>query len=189
MRVRILSCALLLAGLVLTHPSARASETTPELEAEANALAATFIGRLKPELQEALREGGPVNAIAVCADKAPAIADALSADSGWLIKRVSLKARNASRAIPDRWETAVLEDFERRQQSGEPPAGMSYSETTPSHFRYMQAQGVAGVCLTCHGSNTSATVQETLQFYYPDDKATGYSPGQVRGAISLSKRL
>jgi hypothetical protein len=55
--------------------------------------------------------------------------------------------------------------------------------------RYMQAQGVGTICLTCHGEDLSGPVRATLEKYYPDDWATGYSLGQVRGAISLSKEL
>ena len=177
---------LLLTGLINTSASGAADDAA--LEAEARELVASFVGRLKPELQSALQAGGPVNAIAVCADKAPQIADALSESSGWLVRRVSLRARNASRAIPDTWETAVLEEFDRRQVAGAAPATLSYAEVTPSHFRFMQAQGVEPVCLLCHGSNPDSAVIDTLQTYYPDDTATGYGLGQVRGAISLSKR-
>ncbi len=159
------------------------------LEAEAQALATEFVGQLKPQLKTALQQGGPANAIEVCSHQAPRIADSLSAESGWLVRRISLRSRNASRAIPDAWETQVLKDFERRQKAGEKPSQINYSETTPSHFRFMQAQGVDGVCLTCHGEQLSAEVTQALQQYYPDDHATGYSLGQVRGAISLSKAL
>jgi hypothetical protein len=177
---------LLFAGMI--NASATVAEDTAALEAEARDLVESFVGRLKPELKSALQAGGPVNAIAVCADKAPQIADALSESSGWLVRRVSLRARNASRAIPDRWETAVLESFDRRQAAGAAPATLSYAELTPSHYRFMQAQGVEAVCLLCHGSNIDSAVAEALQTYYPDDTATGYALGQVRGAISLSKR-
>ena len=174
----------------LSAPSSGADGIAEEsaLEAEARELAGEFVGRLKPELQRAMQSGGPVNAVSVCADRAPRIADALSHETGWLVKRVSLKARNASRAIPDTWEVAVLQQFEERQLAGEAPAGMHYGELTPSHYRYMQAQGVEGVCLVCHGETLSAEVREALETYYPDDRATGYTPGQVRGAISLSKK-
>ncbi len=43
------------------------------------------------------------------------------------------------------------------------------------------------VCV-CDGENLSATVSETLENFYPDDRATGYQAGQVRGAISLIKQ-
>ena len=165
---------------------ALASDT---LDEEAQAIATDFVGRLKPQLKSALQDGGPVNAIEVCSHQAPKIADALSAETGWMVRRVSLNSRNASRAIPDPWERAVLEDFDRRQASGENPAQIHYSEKTPSHFRYMQAQGTEGVCLMCHGQELLPEVQEALTQYYPDDNATGYSLGQIRGAISLSRPL
>jgi hypothetical protein len=50
----------------------------------------------------------------------------------------------------------------------------------------MQAQGVEPLCLVCHGKGLSDEVKATLEEYYPDDLATGYSLGQVRGAISVS---
>ena len=53
----------------------------------------------------------------------------------------------------------------------------------------MQAQGVEPVCLVCHGQDLAPEVRATLEQYYPDDWATGYSLGQVRGAISLSKKM
>ena len=159
------------------------------LNQQASAIAADFVGRLKPQLKDALQNGGPVNAIEVCSHQAPKIADALSSETGWMVRRVSLNSRNASRAIPDPWERAVLQDFDRRQAAGENPTQIHYSETTPSHFRYMQAQGTEGVCLMCHGQQLNPDVREALQQYYPDDNATGYSLGQIRGAISLSRVL
>jgi hypothetical protein len=171
---------------MVLSPLSLAEEST-DLEAYASTIAAEFVQRLKPRLQAAMQAGGPVNAIDVCSHQAPKIADALSAETGWMVKRVSLKARNASRALPDTWEKGVLQEFDRRQAAGENPASIKYSESTDSSYRYMQAQGAQGICLVCHGENISAEVQQALDQYYPDDTATGYSLGQVRGAISLSK--
>ncbi|RLA48625.1 MAG: DUF3365 domain-containing protein [Gammaproteobacteria bacterium] len=169
-----------------------ASASEPEnvsLEPEAQQLAQQFVGELKPQLKKAMTEGGATQAIEVCAHVAPRIADALTAESGWLTKRVSLKSRNASRAQPDKWEQAVLQQFDKRQAAGEAAADIHYGETVSGQYRYMQAQGVEAICLTCHGQNLSDPVRTTLEKYYPDDWATGYSLGQVRGAISLSKSL
>jgi hypothetical protein len=159
------------------------------LDKEADQLAQRFVGELKPQLKLAMEQGGPTHAIEVCATQAPKIADALSAQSGWRVKRVSLKSRNASRAQPDQWEREVLQQFEQRQQAGEAAADINYSANSGSQYRYMQAQGVEPLCLICHGKGLSDPVQLTLENYYPDDWATGYSLGQVRGAISLSKSM
>lgn len=159
------------------------------LQQEAHALAQQFVGQLKPQLKNAMTQGGPTRAIEVCASVAPKIADALSAESGWTVKRVSLKSRNASRAIPDSWERQVLDQFDQRQAAGETAASLSYSATVGNQYRYMQAQVVEPLCLACHGQQLSQPVQDTLEQYYPDDWATGYTLGEVRGAISLTKAL
>ncbi len=164
-----------------------AEPDTGELALEAGRLAQQFVGRLKPQLKQAMAEGGPTHAIEVCADIAPSIADALSAESGWLVKRVSLKSRNASRAVPDQWEQGVLVEFDRRQAAGEAPADLHFGEIAGGRYRYLQAQGVEPLCLVCHGKGLADEVQLTLEQYYPDDWATGYELGEVRGAISLSR--
>ncbi|RLQ22462.1 DUF3365 domain-containing protein [Seongchinamella sediminis] len=160
-----------------------------ELRQEATALAAEFVGQLKPQLQQAMTEGGPVRAIEVCADIAPDIADSLSASSGWQVRRVSLRQRNASRAVPDAWERQILEQFDQRQAAGEPAAELFSDALQPAHYRYMRAQVTAPLCLACHGESLSGEVTAALEQYYPDDSARGYQLGQVRGAISLTRPL
>jgi Protein of unknown function (DUF3365) len=177
---------------ILCAACAAALATEPvvdPLEKQAVALANEFVGLLKPQLKRALAAGGPAKAIGVCADIAPGIADSLSDQSGWTVKRVSLKSRNASRAVPDSWEQTVLLEFDRRQAAGENPADIRLSDVVGGQYRYMQAQVVEPVCLVCHGQVLAQEVTQTLQEYYPDDWATGYSLGEVRGAISLSRNL
>jgi hypothetical protein len=181
----LLACAL---GALSAFNTAVAADTR-QLESEARELVKAFSGKLKPQLKAALEEGGPTLAIEVCATQAPKIADTLAAQSGWAVGRVSLQARNASRAQPDSWEQSVLEEFDRRAAAGAEPPTLHRSEIRNGQFRYMQAQGVEGVCLLCHGETLSDEVRNTLEAYYPDDQATGYSIGQVRGAISLAKAL
>lgn len=157
------------------------------LQTQAEVLAQQFISELKPQLKQAINTGGPAAAVEVCANAAPRIADTLSATSGWQVKRVSLKSRNASRAQPDDWERSALLDFNLRQAAGEDAAALIHAGMDGKRYRYMQAQGVEPLCLICHGKGLSDSVRSVLSDYYPDDLATDYSVGQVRGAISLSK--
>jgi hypothetical protein len=78
-----------------------------DLDAEARGLVKSFFKALKGELVGALESGGPVEAIAVCNERAPALAEETAADSGWRVARTSLKLRNPDNA-PDAWESAVL---------------------------------------------------------------------------------
>ena len=130
------------------------------LEQEAGALAQEFIGQLKPRLKEAMKEGGPTHAIEICAGVAPKIADSLSAQSGWLVKRVSLKSRNASRAVPDEWERAVLQQFDRRQRRAKQPAVCTMAKppgTSTATCRHRAWKGSAWYAMARTWRNRYAT--------------------------------
>jgi hypothetical protein len=180
-----------LAAIALLSVSAVQAEQANqgELKKQAINLIKQFGGTLKPELKKALQSGGPAHAIGICSEKAPAIAKNLRDSSGWYIKRVSLKARNSSSAIPDSWEQKVLKQFDERQAKGESAKNMAYSEVVDGKYRFMKAQGVGKLCLNCHGAKVTPEVEAVLKQKYPDDMARGYSLGQIRGAFSLAKDL
>lgn len=136
-----------------------------------------------------MAQGGPTEAITVCFVRAPQIATELSSDSGWSVRRVSLKPRNTSLAIADEWERQTLQDFDRRQLAGEAGTAINESAMIDGEFRYMQAQPTMPLCLTCHGQTIAAEVRSALAEHYPMDMATGYTQGQIRGAISLRKSI
>jgi hypothetical protein len=176
--------------MLLTAPALQADKAQmKQLKQEAVSIVKRFGGTLKPELKKALTAGGPAHAIEVCAFQAPAIAQKLSKDTGWDVKRVSLKPRNSTSAIPDAWERKVLEQFDSRQAGGESAEKMAFAEIVDGEFRFMKAQGVEKVCLNCHAAKIKPEVEAALKDKYPQDKARGYSLGQIRGAFSLSKSL
>jgi len=179
---------LLLSVTILLQAQSKDDPKTA-LKSEAISIVKKFGGALKPELKKALEQGGPINAIDVCSVQAPEIAKKLSVETGWEVKRVSLKPRNSKMALPDEWEQKVLEQFNKRQSDGESAEKMAFSEIVDGRFRLMKAQGVEAVCLTCHGEAVVPEVKKALKEKYPNDKATGYSLDQIRGAFSLSKKL
>jgi len=179
---------------ILGIAAADAGETaTPEaLASEARGIVGRFADRLKGELVGAMKAGGPVAAIGVCNTAAPAIASEASA-GGWIVRRTSLKLRNPATA-PDAWETETLARFEAAKAGGADPAKLERAEILESdgarRFRYMKAIPTAAEpCLACHGTNLAEPVKAKLAELYPDDKATGYSAGDIRGAFTLSKAL
>lgn len=179
----------LAAALPLAH--AAAAEPTDQA-AEAQAAIAAFGGALKAELTSAMQAGGPLNAIEVCHSRAPAIAEAVSLDSGMQLSRVSLRNRNPDNA-PNEWQAAVLQDFESRLAAGESAAALSWQEVTETdgrtEFRLMKAIPTASLCLACHGEAIAAPVAEKIAELYPADKATGFREGDLRGAFVVTKLL
>ena len=189
MNQKLLASLLSLSLLLSLQPLPAADIDSAQLKQQAIDIVKKFGGSLKPELIQAIQSGGPAHAISVCAEKAPAIARNLSNETGWIVKRVSLKARNSQSAIPDDWEKEVLKQFDQRQANGESASQMAYSEIVGNKFRFMKAQGVEAVCLSCHAAKIKPEVEAALKEKYPDDKALGYTLGQVRGAFSLTRDL
>ncbi len=160
--------------------------------AEAKSIIKEFFGKLKGELQAAIKAGGPASAIQVCQQRAPAIAYDMSAKTGWQVGRTSLKLSNPAN-MPDAWELKVLKTFEERKAAGEDPAKIAYAEVVTQdgskRFRFMKAIPTAELCLNCHGSELKPEVVKALDKYYAADKARGFNVGDLRGAFSLSKPL
>lgn len=159
---------------------------------DARQVASQVPPKLLATLSAAMDKDGPDGAIAVCRDEAPKLAKAASEQSGWSIRRVSLRPRNP-KAVPDAWERAVLEDFDRRAAAGESPAKLEKAEVIveggQAVQRYMRALPTQALCLACHGSaaSLSPAVSERLKALYPADLAVGYSVGDIRGAMTIKR--
>ncbi|HSD69422.1 MAG TPA: DUF3365 domain-containing protein [Woeseiaceae bacterium] len=152
--------------------------------AESRDIVRDFAGRLQAALQSAMASGGPVNAIGVCKDLAPAIASELSRERGAAVSRTSLRLRNPANLARD-WQVGVLEDFDAHKGT-DPGAAPDFFEARPDgQFRYMKAIPTGGLCLTCHGTTIPDDVRELLNEHYPHDRALGYEAGDMRGAFSI----
>ncbi len=179
-------------ALALAASAVAAAED--KLLAEARSVASSVPPKLFTVLQEEIARGGPEGAIEVCRDKAPQLAREASEKTGWQIRRVSLKNRNP-KAVPDAWERAVLEDFDRRAAAGADPATLERGEVVTDNgqrvYRYMKALPTQKLCTQCHGADDQLTpaVKAKLAQHYPQDRATGYAPGQIRGAMTLRRPL
>ena len=181
-----LSCAFFsLASQILI-----AQEQQEQFEQQSKIAITEFATTLKGALVTAMKSGGPTEAITVCRQVAPTIAASLSEKYGFEIARTSLKVRNLNNK-EDSWEQKVLKQFEARKQAGEPIKMLSFSEQINSdngqELRMMKAIPTGKVCLKCHGSNISKPVQASLNSLYPEDQATGFKLGDIRGAFTIRK--
>lgn len=152
-----------------------------------------FKERLKGQLAAAIKTDGVANSVSLYQTIAPDLAAEFSDSSGFEILRTSLKLRNPENA-PSQWERTVLNEFEAKAAAGVDPGTLERFDeiVTPEGdrmFRYMSGISVSEVCLSCHGSEIKPDVKAELVRYYPDDKASGYKLGELRGAFSLVKLL
>lgn len=161
-----------------------------EALAKARLAADALTTELKKEWAAAMSEGGPVHAINVCAEVAPEVARTHSVD-GVSVRRVAVKARNPNNRPADPWEEAQIQILSGQLQSGEMPK--EYYEVVEAEdgskaFRYLRPIEVGAVCLNCHGDVASIDpeVMEAIQEVYPEDEATGFAAGDLRGVVSVT---
>lgn len=185
------SClAVALFAVACSAPSTEAPSDADLAEARAAAqeLGATLMG----ELTTAIAGGGTVSAIGVCRDVAQAVALEVSARQGLEVGRTSLRVRNPANA-PDGWERAGLEAFGAAAESGADLATLEHAEVVTENgvrtLRWMKVIPMGELCTQCHGSAIAPEVAAAIEAAYPEDRATGFEPGEVRGAFTVRKPL
>ncbi|OJU09934.1 MAG: hypothetical protein BGN86_14995 [Caulobacterales bacterium 68-7] len=154
-----------------------------EAQARSEVLADRFQRELLSALTAAMAAEGPQGAIGVCSSIAPALAAQLSEESGASVRRTALRTRNpAAKAdateqrVMASWAAAPLDD------SGRPKR---WTAREGAEYRYMRAIPTMPMCLACHGDNIAPEVTAAIRAHYPEDQATGFATGQLRGAFSI----
>lgn len=152
--------------------------------------AASALGQsLKAELVAAMRDGGPSAAVQVCNLRAPDIASTVSSVAGGDVGRTALRVRNPDNA-PDAWETEQMERFLEEIAAGADPATLEaigeIDTVNGPMLRWMKPIMMDDVCVACHGTEVAPGLLADIQALYPDDTATGFEPGQLRGAFTVT---
>jgi hypothetical protein len=99
-----------------------------------------------------------------------------------------LKNRNPLN-VPDGFGRKKLEEFDRLQAEKKLPKEIHevQKEGGQDTLRYLKPLVALPLWITCHGPREKIPdpVKTVVKKKYPDDKATGYQAGDVRGAISV----
>jgi len=139
----------------------------------AEAARVAMSARLSERLRMSQADGGPEGAVGVCKEEAPEIARAVSLEHGVRIGRTSFALRNSRNPPPD-WAEPLVE---RRVEVP------TYLGGRQGEFAALLPIRLEARCLACHGGerDVSAAVRTVLAREYPDDQATGFAEGDLRG--------
>lgn len=155
---------------------------------QARAATKTLGENLKAVLVAAIQNDGVAAAVDVCNEQAPGIHAGVSTQLGLRVGRTALRIRNPDNAA-DPWETQVLERFAANMAAGEPAGSLEYVEAAvvdgESGWHYMRPIVTQKPCLACHGDGLAAEVKAVIAERYPDDQATGFGVGSLRGAFTV----
>ena len=153
-----------------------------------------FMKSLKGILIKQIQTKGVLQAVSVCSDTAQVLTNNFGLQKGVFIRRVSLRNRNENN-YPDDFEKMVLNKFELLKQNNELDDKTEHIETVKdgeyTYVRYLKPILIQAECLNCHGNpnDMMTDVKDLIMQKYPQDKAVGYSIGDLRGAVSVKKAL
>jgi hypothetical protein len=144
---------------------------------------ARFAAEMMAALTYAVKENGPSEALSVCNVVAPDIAVA-HAKEGWFLSRITDKPRNSSNRA-DENQKAILARF--AADSTLHFIAQWDDPETKETFHYYKPIRTGEICLQCHGTEAELGkgVREKLAELYPDDEATGYELGDLRGMFAV----
>lgn len=147
-------------------------------------LSKELLKKLSTKLQYEMKTNGLIAAAGFCSSNALILTQEVNLHQvkGLSVKRISLKERNPAN-IPSQEEAKVLESLQKLLEKKELPSYM-VEEGTKSYKYYKPLSIKKEACLQCHGDTSKKPELDSfLKDNYPNDKATGYKMGDLRGAI------
>jgi len=143
-------------------------------------------GALKHELQKQMKlDASGLAGLNFCAARANEITVNVNSKlpSHASVRRTSIRPRNKAVNTPDENDIRIMEEFQ---------ATADNNTSTDKDFRMVEDGNITRVykalytkpvCLKCHGENVSKRLLHEISTFYPEDNATGFTLGSVRGVI------
>lgn len=159
---------------------------TSAVVAEGQEITQAVFKTLSSNLQKAMAEGGVKHAVQFCNIEAMPLTDSLSTNFGVELRRASHRPRNpANQADSLELESIMLYMKQIKQEAELKPLVYESNQ----HITYHAPIRIANaLCLSCHGQpsiDISDNDLKTITELYPDDHATGFTFGELRGIWSV----
>lgn len=157
--------------VVTTHSNLTAHQQ--EQQARAIKAQTKLLRVLQQELQHAISD--PAKAISVCKKRGDLLARSIGQEMNVRIGRTSAKIRNLNN-VPPVWAAEwVQQRHDRRLVVSLPNSGLGLLSPIMTK----------SICINCHGKQgkIDPDVFAEILSLYPDDMATGFSVGELRGYV------
>lgn len=175
---KILFASLLLTTILLAEPSPQSIIDTGDK------LSKELLQNLAPKLEHEMKTNGLVAAMSFCHTNALVLTEEVNLRQieGLSVKRISLKERSPANT-PSAEEAKVLASMQQLLQEKKLPEYV-IEEDAKGYTYYKPLVIKKEACLKCHGDvSKDPELTAFLKEHYPEDKATGYKMGDLRGAI------
>lgn len=162
------------------------SYDTTDVVQEGQKIAKETFQTLSSNLQNAIKEGGVEHALQFCNVEAIPLTDSLSNYHDVSIRRASHKPRNPYNTA-DSLEAEVINQYINNLETGDALQPVTYTNENRITF-HAPITITNALCLNCHGQPNKDIAKSdlaTIQELYPNDQATGFSMGDLRGVWTV----
>lgn len=159
------------------HPEDVPRELLPAVT-RADAAIRALRERLAAKVTGEVAASGPRRAIASLHDAVPALAAAISAQTGVEVGRTSGRPRTEAGA-PRAWAAPLVADAQGRKAADVAPAVVDLGD----RVGVLRPIAVQASCLACHGGpeRVAPEVRAAIEATYPEDRAIGLAEGDLLG--------
>jgi hypothetical protein len=166
--------------------STNAAERASALDADAliargQSITAQAFGLLSSNLLSAIQQSGVSNALPFCSAMAIPLTSLVADTNGVTLRRVSHRPRNPANRANSR-ELELIESYRSTLAAGGKPQPLLLTNDTITFYAPIVITD--SLCLQCHGQPGRDIAPENLEVIrrlYPNDEATGFGVGDVRG--------
>ncbi|MBK7865822.1 MAG: DUF3365 domain-containing protein [Ignavibacteriales bacterium] len=191
--ILVVTSVLILAGCV-KQVEPKKDVKLEEAKLTASKAAGEFMKELKTILVAEMKKGGPESALNVCSDTAQEFAKTYSTMKGMELRRVSFMNRNEAN-VPDDAELMWLKECENMMKAdnfNKDTVFFRVERSAKSNTLHL-AKPILLVeeCVVCHGTNEQipGNIKKLIAEKYPNDKAVNFSPGDLRGLVSVKMKF
>ncbi len=174
---------LLFSSLLLSLPIFAQNSSNENSAKIGDTVSTALIQKLGGELKAQMTKNGLIAALGFCNASAPSLTHEISTMTHYTVKRVSMLERNPQNRA-NATESSILSRWQEKLTAGQPlPAYEIAADGSMDHY-YKPLLINNEACLKCHGTvDPQSELGRAIKAAYPNDRATGYKMGDLRGMI------
>lgn len=181
---------IILAGVSLLASLLQAQEAAGDaaIAERGKKIAAAAFAKLSEELMKALAEGGASHALPFCHANVPKLMAEVSEQQVASIQRLTHKPRNPKNRVSEA-EQKILDGFATALKAGQSPTPVVQTDASGRKVFYSPIYVAMATCLQCHGEpgkDISEADVKLIRSLFPEDLATGFKLGDLRGMWKIT---
>jgi hypothetical protein len=175
-------------SILLAAPQGKKNSELKEIVQTGKSSSKLLLKTLGSNMKKNMKAGGPMQALDFCTQKAYTLTEKVNKElpKGVSVKRITMKTRNpANKAEAD--EAVVLEALTKLKKANVILPKQIVQKVDATTYKYYKPLVInKKVCLKCHGDIQNKKLKNAIAKRYPNDKATHYKMGDLRGAIVVT---